>query len=147
MRRTFQKFGKNLTDRATDSYLKIPTSFNATYDYKLNASHFGHLDQETEKLLKQSWTKKFTANIPSECLICGTTEQVEMHHLRRVADVRHKFRTGNASWKQIIGAVSRKQVPLCKYHHKALHSGNLNYGDIQRVARYNRQPIKSNEKK
>jgi len=69
-------------------------------------------------------------------VLCGTSAKVEMHHLRKAADVRNKIRTGNASWKQWVGAVARKQIPLCKYHHDVLHKGNLNHSDMQAIAKY-----------
>jgi len=51
------------------------------------------------------------------CCICGSGNNVEMHHIRKVAEVRNKVRTGNATYVMIEGAFKRKQVPLCQYHH------------------------------
>lgn len=59
-----------------------------------------------------------------------------MHHLRKAADVRNKIRTGNVTWAQWSGAVSRKQIPLCKYHHDTLHQGMLSHSDMQRISRH-----------
>jgi hypothetical protein len=57
-----------------------------------------------------------------------------MHHLRKAADVRNKIRKGNTTWAQWNGAVARKQIPLCKYHHDL--QGMLNHSDMQKIARY-----------
>ena len=57
--------------------------------------------------------------------------------------MRQKFRTGNATFQHIVGAVARKQIPLCKYHHISLHKGNLNHADIQKIVRYRKNFPKS----
>jgi hypothetical protein len=69
-------------------------------------------------------------------VLCGTSEKVEMHHLRKAADVRNKIRTSNITWSQWQGAVARKQIPLCKYHHDLLHQGMLTHSDMQKISRY-----------
>ena len=50
-----------------------------------------------------------------------------MHHLRKVADIRASLRFNGYKSGQLISAMSRKQVPLCTYHHDLLHSGGLNH--------------------
>lgn len=89
-----------------------------------------------DQILKTTWGGKLTKGIPTICALCGTSEKVEMHHLRHAADVRNKIRTGNSTWAQWKGAVARKQIPLCKYHHDLLHKGMLNHSDMQMIARY-----------
>lgn len=46
-----------------------------------------------------------------------------MHHLRKVRDLKRDTKLDFFS-KQ-MAAINRKQVPLCKEHHKKLHSGNM----------------------
>lgn len=53
-----------------------------------------------------------------------------MHHLRKVSDIRQKIRTGNVSFDQWKGAVMRKQIPLCHYHHQLYHKGELNHSEL-----------------
>jgi|GEM_PF-3583763 len=38
------------------------------------------------------------SNILKNCCICGSGNNVEMHHIRKVAEVRNKVRTGNATY-------------------------------------------------
>lgn len=59
-----------------------------------------------------------------------------MHHVREAKDIRIKIRTGNATYAQWNGAVKRKQIPLCKYHHDLYHNGQLNHADTREIARY-----------
>jgi hypothetical protein len=66
------------------------------------------------------------------CLICETLDNIEIHHVRSVKNVRIKVRT-YAQWE---GASRRKSIPLCSGHHVALHSGKLSRGDIEKLAQY-----------
>lgn len=80
---------------------------------------------------------KITDNVFNRvCILCGSSNQVEMHHYRTVKDVRAKLRTGDLTFAQWEGAVKRKQIPLCKYHHDLYHKGQLNYGDIKEISKY-----------
>jgi len=35
-----------------------------------------------------------------EYVLCGTKDQVEMHHLRKAKDIRNKIRTGDSMYSQ-----------------------------------------------
>jgi len=50
------------------------------------------------------------------CLICGETENVEMHHIRKISDLK-----GKTALEIAIIAANRKQIPLCRMHHLAAH--------------------------
>lgn len=54
------------------------------------------------------------------CVICGSTEKVEMHHVRHIRGYNIKQQQG---FPAIMGALNRKQVPLCKHHHTCVHNG------------------------
>lgn len=60
-----------------------------------------------------------------------------MHHYRSVKGVRAKFRKGETiKFAQFEGAIKRKQIPLCEYHHKLYHKGSLTAMDLKRIADY-----------
>lgn len=139
-RKTFKTYGFDLKDPLNGKTLSIPKTLKARYDYQL--PNFYQTTNDTceqiiDKLLSESWTNRLTKNqFFRSCLICNTTSNVEMHHVRSVANVRMKFRTGNATFKNLMGAVKRKQIPLCNYHHKLYHLGELNYQDLIKIKRY-----------
>lgn len=123
MRKAFQKFGKDLTDPETGLGLKVPTELKHDFG--------GPEIRKIDESLNTSWYAKLTkSSLYKACAICKTTNQVEMHHIRKVKDVRGKIRTGDSTYAQWVGAYRRKQVPLCAYHHDLLHKGNLNYSDM-----------------
>lgn len=86
MRATFSNFGKNLASE--DGYgLNIPNSFKQLLNF--NAGEYKELD--IDDVVKGSWASKTTkSNLFKSCLICGTNNKVEMHHIRSVKDVRAK---------------------------------------------------------
>lgn len=125
LRKTFNAFGFDLKDPATDIKFAAPTSYKATMDYGLGFTYKDplkansvlkpkdteakgnefyisieleeDLSKKADKILNKSWAKKLTYSLPSACAVCGSTTDVEMHHLRKVADVRAKIRTGDAT--------------------------------------------------
>lgn len=54
------------------------------------------------------------------CFICGETEQVEMHHVRRIRKMRERKPTG---FHAVMGALNRNQIPVCKECHETIHRG------------------------
>lgn len=61
-------------------------------------------------------------NLTSECCICGSPDNVEMHHV-------YAIRKGKVSgFTQIMKQLNRKQIPLCKKHHTEVEVGL--YDDI-----------------
>jgi hypothetical protein len=51
-----------------------------------------------------SWSAKLTqSTFGQNCVLCGTTNQIEMHHVRSVKDVRTWMRTGNSTYEKWIG--------------------------------------------
>jgi hypothetical protein len=72
-------------------------------------------------------------------VICGTTENIEMHHLRSVKNIRVKTVTFS-QWK---GAFLRKSIPLCSGHHIVYHNGKLTKDEINILAKYKGKMVKS----
>ena len=136
LRRTFTQYGFDLVDPKTDAKLEIPNKLVRLSDFKVKGpSDEGALD----RILKEKWSNKLTVSNPlGTCTLCGSSNQVEMHHLRKVSDVRQKIRTGNITFAQWQGAVLRKQIPLCKYHHDLYHKGLLNHADLNVIANYSK---------
>ena len=136
MRRTFLKFGFDLTDPSTDAMLAIPSNLSRLSKFKTS----GPTDPEIlDVILGKKWSNKLTSSTTlGTCVLCGSSHDVEMHHLRKVNDVRQKIRTGNVTYAQWTGAVLRKQIPLCNYHHSLYHQGQLSHADLNAMTRYSK---------
>lgn len=73
-----------------------------------------HMVDPTKKAL--AFYIRGTRALGLPCLICGTYNRVEMHHIRGIADIKEK----NALDKALMAA-ARKQIPLCREHHLEVH--------------------------
>lgn len=77
------------------------------------------------KALETVWNSKFTkSKLFRSCIICESTDEVEMHHVRKIRDLRNKDSKLDFYTRQ-MAAINRKQVPLCKNHHIGLHNNTL----------------------
>lgn len=103
-----------------------------------------------DKMLANNWLGAMTLpQFEEPCAICGTFDQLEIHHLRSVKDVRGKFIAPvGRTFQEWKGAFLRKSIPLCKVHHVATHNGNLSLAEFDILSKYkgkmnNDLPLKS----
>lgn len=138
MRKAFSAYGFDLKDKDSEIKLNIPKSLPRISDFHKPNLDANGSSMDLDAILSQKWSGKLTKSSLGSCALCGSTTEVEMHHLRKVSDVRQKIRTGNASFKQWEGAVLRKQIPLCKYHHNLYHKGHLSHADMTLMSKYSK---------
>jgi len=125
MRQIFARFGPQLRDPQTDFQLITPKSLKTIHQYPVMP------------ILEQEWFGRLTkTNLFQTCILCGSSENIEMHHVRSVKDVRAKMISNKSTYQEWTGAVKRKQVPLCQYHHSSYHHGKrLNY-ELNKISTY-----------
>jgi group II intron reverse transcriptase/maturase len=58
-----------------------------------------------------------------KCELCGNTEKVEVHHIRKLADLKVRGQGAPDAWKQKMAARRRKTMVLCERCHDAVHAG------------------------
>jgi len=56
------------------------------------------------------------------CEVCGSKERIEMHHIRKLADLNKKGKREKPLWMQIMIARKRKSIPLCRKCHDDIHA-------------------------
>jgi hypothetical protein len=55
-----------------------------------------------------------------------------MHHVRNIKGLKMKVKNNKMDWFTAqMASINRKQIPLCSYHHKALHRNSLSYEERQ----------------
>jgi group II intron reverse transcriptase/maturase len=59
------------------------------------------------------------------CELCKSTKEVEVHHIRKLADLNIKGRREVPEWKKRMAAMHRKTLVLCRTCHVKLHAGTL----------------------
>ena len=57
------------------------------------------------------------------CTCCGATDQLEVHHVRALKDLRRPGRQEPPLWVQVMAARQRKTLVVCRTCHTAIHAG------------------------
>jgi hypothetical protein len=73
---------------------------------------------QTYPRLRSEIVEKLLRN---ECEVCGAKEKVEMHHIRKLADLNKTGRREKPLWMKVMIARKRKSIPLCKRCHVDIH--------------------------
>jgi group II intron reverse transcriptase/maturase len=132
MKKVYRKFGKNFScviesnkgEKQIISQI-LPEDFKKKHIMSRNK-----VEKDPFKSLEENWNQKFTkSNIFQTCIICGSNERIEMHHVRQIKDLRNPKSKKDFYTRQ-MEAINRKQIPLCKDHHIRLH--NNTWTDTER---------------
>jgi group II intron reverse transcriptase/maturase len=59
------------------------------------------------------------------CELCGATDNCEVHHVRKLADLKPKGRAEKPLWVRIMASRRRKTLVVCRCCHEAIHAGRL----------------------
>jgi len=57
------------------------------------------------------------------CECCGSTEQVEVHHVRRISDLNVRNGQPAPNWKLKMVSMRRKTLAVCRECHDRIHAG------------------------
>lgn len=57
------------------------------------------------------------------CELCQSTEHIEVHHIRKLADLKQGGWNGKPLWAKIMAARRRKTLVVCRACHDAIHAG------------------------
>jgi hypothetical protein len=57
------------------------------------------------------------------CELCKSTHQVEVHHIRKLADLHKPGRIDKPLWVRVMAARRRKTLIVCRECHQAIHAG------------------------
>lgn len=57
------------------------------------------------------------------CELCGSTDTIEVHHIRKLADLTRKGGNNPPKWVRIMAQRRRKTLVVCQKCHNAIHSG------------------------
>jgi len=60
--------------------------------------------------------------LADKCEICGSTDKVEVHHVRKLAEVKGPINE-RTDWKKYMAGRQRKTIVLCQKCHKTIHAG------------------------
>lgn len=84
-------------------------------------------DNFYEKLMWINIRTQSSFDLP--CSICGSEEDIEMHHIKHVRKNRYDLIDKNESWSKAMYLRNRKQIPVCRECHiNIIHKGK--YGGM-----------------
>jgi hypothetical protein len=68
-------------------------------------------------------TELITRLLAGACELCGSTEHIEVHHIRKLADLDKPGRKEKPAWVKRMVARRRKTLVVCRSCHDAIHAG------------------------
>ena len=80
-------------------------------------ANFDELPKSKYTFVRTSLIDRLSACV---CEYCGATENLEMHHVRKLKDLKKKD-----SWAKFMIARKRKTIAVCHNCHKLIHNGKL----------------------
>lgn len=60
------------------------------------------------------------------CELCGSQEQVQVHHIRHLRDLHRPGKSEKPLWLKVMAARKRKTLVVCHECHRKMHHGTLN---------------------
>jgi hypothetical protein len=57
------------------------------------------------------------------CELCGSTDRVEVHHIRALRDLEQNGRREKPLWAKVMSARRRKTLVVCWSCHRSIHAG------------------------
>ena len=64
-----------------------------------------------------------TRLLAEECELCGSTTDINVHHIRALRDLNVKGQREKPKWIQVMAARRRKTLVVCRPCHTAIHAG------------------------
>ena len=61
--------------------------------------------------------------LADECELCGSTDSVEVHHIRALRDLNKKGRNPKPNWVVLMAKRRRKTLVVCFQCHRSIHNG------------------------
>lgn len=58
-----------------------------------------------------------------ECELCGSRGNIEVHHVRKLADLKVQGRRERPAWIRVMASRRRKTLIVCRECHDAIHAG------------------------
>jgi hypothetical protein len=68
-------------------------------------------------------TELITRLLAGACELCGSTDHIEVHHIRKLADLDKPGRKEKPAWVKRMAARRRRTLVVCRSCHDAIHAG------------------------
>jgi len=124
----FKSYGKSLTVKYSNGKT---ISIRNDIDWKKDSTNFMVSMWERSAVLEGLLNKrKLTkSRLGKVCAICGKNDENQMHHVRHIRKSGVKY----GGFDKYLGAINRKQIPLCKQHHLEVHNGKYDGKSLAQI--------------
>ena len=68
-------------------------------------------------------TELLTRLLANACELCGSTDYIEVHHIRKLADLKGKDGREKPPWVKQMATMQRKTLVVCRACHTNIHAG------------------------
>jgi group II intron reverse transcriptase/maturase len=116
---TFKK-GELLTEYTTSKGEVKQVKFYRNNNWRTNRDAFNVRDANIDRVMLEMRLRT-GSKLDQPCVICGGTEDVEMHHVRHLRKMDTKRE--KEGFIRVMIALNRKQLPLCSECHDKVHRG------------------------
>ena len=98
------------------------------------AAHFGAVPLRWNKWValdddvrhSRIWSKRSEVVdrlLAQECELCGATDKIQVHHIRKLSDLEQKGKSDRPEWMKKMAARRRKTLVVCLECHHKIHYG------------------------
>lgn len=70
--------------------------------------------------------------LAQECALCGATDNIEVHHIRKLADIKQKGCKERPEWMLKMSARKRKTLVVCRQCHEKIQYGRYDGDALKR---------------
>jgi group II intron reverse transcriptase/maturase len=86
-------------------------------------------DIDRKRIAYQPRTQLVDRLLANQCEICGSSNQIEVHHIRAMKDVANT----KAGWQQLMSAMRRKTLVVCRTCHTKIHNGQYDGVKLSKI--------------
>jgi len=83
------------------------------------------------KTRKPAYNELIARLLTGECELCGSRHNVQVHHIRKLADLKVKGRRQKPQWMKTMAARRRKTLVVCRDCHVNIHAGRPTQGRVR----------------
>lgn len=132
VRSIFRKHGHQLkVTKKLESGKTIVTSLPLTLEWKTEPNRFPKVAAPTpDYVFQQNLRLRTRSKLGENCAICGSDENVSMHHIRHIRKMGNTVK----GFALLMAMLNRKQIPACAPCHVKIHNGK--YDGIRLIDLY-----------
>jgi len=81
------------------------------------------LNDDPSRIWSSRRTELVQRLLADTCELCGSREQVEVHHIRHLKDLQRRGRATPPDWVRRMATRRRKTLIVCRTCHEDIHAG------------------------